>query len=68
MNTSPRKILRLPRAGDRMRVRDCRGSYPLPKEIPQAAIVTIVSFDTGYFKVAYDEREFQVSMTCVHDL
>jgi hypothetical protein len=63
-----RRILRLPRAGDRMRVRDSRGSYPLPKEIPQDAIVTIVSFDTGYFKVTYDGREFQLSMTCVHEL
>jgi hypothetical protein len=51
-----------------MRVRDSRGSYPLPKEIPQDAIVTIVSFDTGYFKVTYDGREFHVSMTCVHEL
>jgi hypothetical protein len=51
-----------------MRVTDCRGAYRLPKEIPNDAVVTIVSFDTGYFKVTHDGREFQVSMACVHEL
>jgi len=39
--------------------------YPVPPEIPDGAVVKVISFEPGSYRVEFSGREYTLSMTCL---
>lgn len=51
--------------GDSVTVVNCWGGYRLPNEVPEGSIVTVVGREAGRARIAFQEKQFDVSEACV---
>ena len=58
--------LLMPEPGEVCQVKSVPCGYPLPEGLPEGATVKVLSFDTGYYDVEFQGRQFKIFMMCFH--